>query len=176
MSYESGKAFLEAVKSGTLRSSILIVGPVKKSDDNPNAVLFAPDGGCDHWVSIPADMIAKVEMIGNTQCGDHRHAVVSVTLNDPDPKNVQATVLSALLRSLTESFAGPIRQAGGATLRRFVKPIKVTSPCTRAKLNYANAYNDWVQNGKPISGPIWEALGDADIDVFIFCELSETSR
>jgi hypothetical protein len=78
----SGQDFVEALYGEGLKPAITLAGMVKKSDDGPSHILFAP-ANCDEWLGIPSSMIEKVEVVGKVPCKDHRHDYVVLYLSEP---------------------------------------------------------------------------------------------
>jgi hypothetical protein len=81
----TGKSLLEALKTDSLHEAIVLVGLVKKSDDDPNVVLFDPTLLCTRqWIKIPADLIAKADVLGKLPCKDHVHDLVRLEFKEPN--------------------------------------------------------------------------------------------
>ncbi len=61
--------------------------------------------GCESWLDLPTDMIAKAVHLGDQRCGDdHSHPVVEITLKDQ--KDPTAQILLALLRQAADLLSG----------------------------------------------------------------------
>jgi hypothetical protein len=65
-----------------------------KASETKGHVSFS-QSDCESWVELPTDLIAQAERLNESECGDHAHPVMSITLKQPsDP---QAKVLLSLL-------------------------------------------------------------------------------
>src|SRR4051794_19991255 len=50
------------------------------------------------WVSVPVNMIEKIDLLGTIPCRDHQHHHARINLREPPAENRLARVLYDLLR------------------------------------------------------------------------------
>jgi hypothetical protein len=74
-----------------------IAGFVEKAG-NANLIRFSPAGAyeCLHWISIPVDIIDKVQPLGKRRCTDHVHDFA--VLHFKRPSNPESSVYADLLQ------------------------------------------------------------------------------
>lgn len=80
----SPEKFLEQLAKGMPMSKVTVVGMAKKSDDDPNSIMFVEGTNCSGWVTIPLSQIEGVEVLGEAPCKDHAHPLVRLHLKRPD--------------------------------------------------------------------------------------------
>src|ERR1700752_3639744 len=90
------KEFLEKLKTDTLKTSLKLVGVVKKSDKD-DEVLFASKHNPTHWVGIPAAMIESVIVLKEFHWGEAKYTLVKLHLQTPT--NAETKALYDLLKA-----------------------------------------------------------------------------
>jgi hypothetical protein len=101
----SGREFLDKLKGGGLRPSLVRVGMAKPSETDPSVLLFSESRTCGRWATVPLDLIESVQVVGWATCTDHKHPVVRLKLRDALPDNRHATLLAELLFAKDEDEA-----------------------------------------------------------------------
>lgn len=100
----TGADFAQTLAEGTLKTTLVIRGMVKASDD-PSIVQFCGDGRCGVWIPIPSNLIEKAIYLGETRCKDHSHQVAEIQLRDPSPGNPEAVLFAALFEQVFQAHS-----------------------------------------------------------------------
>lgn len=116
----------EFVKALTSEHSVLsagaplaLTGMVKATAGNEtNSILFAPNGLCQSWTTVPVKMILSVDHMGKVPCRDHEHELVRLNLKTPDTDEGRA--LASLLQQVV-GFGEKV-EVGDDTLERWGRP------------------------------------------------------
>ena len=80
----------------TTPTNIRLLGLIKPSENNADALLFSNKPTCETWLELPASLIESIDHIRNISCGDHQHPYVAVTLKAPSDTNADAVAFSKL--------------------------------------------------------------------------------
>jgi len=137
--------FVKALSTDTLKRPVILTGMVKKAEQL-DALLFSPANSCLAWVSIPLEMIEKVEWLGKAPCKDHTHDLVNLVLKETDKG--EASFFADLLRAYTSQqnmprLAEAVSQPGTLPVSSpgHGGPSDVT-PLTAAQTTYQVCYYD----------------------------------
>lgn len=96
-SYDSGQSLLEALTKGELIEDAFI-GMVKASEVEDH-IAFAP-GSCEEgWIDVPADLVARADIVDQALCKDHSHPLVRLQLTLDDSEPVHKMLHQLLARS-----------------------------------------------------------------------------
>lgn len=74
----SAKAYIEFLK--TKPDPGLVFEGITKLSDDDEEILFAAKGDCSKWTPIPLDQVERIEHLGWSACGTHRHPVARIAL------------------------------------------------------------------------------------------------
>lgn len=111
-SFSAARMFDELEKGPPL----VLTGMVKRDDNDPNVVLFAPPNDCSRWLPIPQELIRRYEYLGRVPCQDHTHPLVHLYLSRPENREQEvyaaARPLERGARITAAAATGPF---GGGT-------------------------------------------------------------
>jgi hypothetical protein len=91
--------FLKKLNAGALQTPLICEGFAKPIDDSREAFLFSPGVSCEEWIKIPAEIVEKVEFIGEHSCREHSHPLVQIHFKEAPANEPFAAVFSSILHS-----------------------------------------------------------------------------
>jgi hypothetical protein len=84
--------FLDKLNKDEVQAGVVLVGMVKKNEEDPDSLLFAIGQSCENWIAIPSSLIAEIDELGNVPCKDHIHPYVRLTLKVAQNNDTKALV------------------------------------------------------------------------------------
>lgn len=93
----------------TLPAGDHVIHGMVKPAEQPDGLMFANVGDCDHWVFIPASAIQSVRDTGQTVCLGHSHTTADIQLKDPqsDLEKAFSNVAGLHQAQLSKALAAP---------------------------------------------------------------------
>jgi hypothetical protein len=132
----SAKKFFEKL-GGDIAGSYVFTGMIKQHDSDDGIILFARPDDCATWIEVPVGVIKDIDFLQTAQCGDHKHPLVHLTMEEPQSEDGRAFAALARLhiRPMSPASAPPPAQAALA-MSMAPRGMPGSTPC----------YWDWSLN------------------------------
>lgn len=114
----SPEDFVKTLSDGNLKDALILQGLVKQLKNDPSVLLFSEGAECAIWVTIPIDIIDKVEVLEVPPYRDHPHQLVRLHFKAPSATNREASVFAELLKMRVAVSSQPTTFTHGIA-RRF---------------------------------------------------------
>jgi hypothetical protein len=112
-SFDSAEEFLSALSAGNLQEPIIITGAAAQAEEDSHAILFSEGTSATLWTRISADLIEKIEVIGQIVAPDNRK-LPYIRLHLHTPTDEQAALFAQLLKNSSRGAELPCDSLGFA--------------------------------------------------------------
>jgi hypothetical protein len=112
--------FASRLASGDLPdpSQLTVVGLARTIEDSASVIGFTRSPNCQHWLSLPTDVVSSIRHLANMRCAEHEHPVVELTFKPPSKERPDLAFLLRLCSQLQNSisqFHRHLQQQGAST-------------------------------------------------------------